>query len=214
LNPNRPHFAPWDEREWPRLLSPEEGARRVRIFAAVERKQAELLEKWAGIATEPHVQTALKRHARNAAWHADLWEKEVSDGAAGASSNGSPALDADLTAFLDALAAPTGAGELVEFLAGVYRVLIPRKVTAYTYYQRAIGTQDSDADWRWIDFIMKDEFDAIRDGELSLQSVLTTDADVERASRRREQLEKQMLNIGGLVGPDSLGMAATAGASN
>ena len=212
MNPNRPHFAPWDEREWPRLLSTDEGARRVRIFAAVERKQAEILEQRAATLTEQHLQTTLKRHARHAAWHADLWEKHISDATA-APSNGSTTSEGDLSSFLDAIAT-TGSDGLVEFLTGIYRVLIPRKVTAYTYYQRAIGTEDSDADWRWIDFIMKDEFDAIRDGELTLQSLLTDAGAVERASRRREELEQQMLKIGGLVGPDSLGMAPKAGASN
>ena len=204
MNPNRPHFAPWDEREWPRLLSAGEGQRRVRIFAAVEARQAEILERWAGIVSEPHLQTTLKRHARNATWHASLWRDALGD------SDGGETDDADVAAFLDAVAAPKDEAQTVEFLAGVYRALLPRKITAYTYYQRAIGTEDSDADWRWLDIILKDEFDALRDGELSLQTLLTSSDDVERASNRKAELELMMVRTGGLVGPDSLGMAPQA----
>ena len=201
MNPNRPHFAPWDEREWPRLLSREEGARRVRVFHAVERRQAELLKEWAGTVAEPHLQTTLERHARHAEWHGYLWHHALGD------SDGEDAGDADVAPFLDAVADVKGADQTIELLTGVYRVLVPRKVTAYTYYQRAIGTQDSDADWRWIEFILKDELDAIRDGELSLQSLLRSPEDTERSARRRAELESLMVKSGGLVGPDTLGMA-------
>lgn len=205
MNPNRPHFAPWDEREWPRLLSAEEGARRVRIFRQVEQRLAQLLGKWSGTVSEPHMQTSLKRHARNAEWHVKVLAEELGD------SDGSAGEDNDVASFLESVASPKGEGELVELLTGVYRVLVPRLITAYTYYQRAIGTEDSDADWRWLDIILKDHFDAIRDGELSLQSILTGDADVERSANRKADLETQMVKTGGLVGPDSLGMAAEAG---
>ena len=205
MNPNRPHFAPWDEREWPRVLSAEEGARRVRVFRQVEQRLAQLLEEWGGTVNEPHLQTSLKRHARHAGWHAQLLAESLGD------SDGSSDTDNDAASFLDAIASPKGDGEAIEFLTGVYRVLIPRLITAYTYYQRAIGTEDSDADWRWLDMILKDHFDAIRDGELSLQSILTGDAEVERSANRKAELESQMVKTGGIVGPDSLGMAAQAG---
>lgn len=205
MNPNRPHFAPWDEREWPRLLSAEEGARRVRVFRQVEQRLAQLLEEWGGTVSEPHLQTSLKRHARHADWHAKLLAESLGD------SDGNDSDDNDVASFLDAIASPKGDNETIEFLTGVYRVLIPRMITAYTYYQRAIGTEDSDADWRWLDMILKDHFDAIRDGELSLQSILSGDADVERSATRKAELESQMVKTGGIAGPDSLGMAAQAG---
>lgn len=204
MNPNRPQFAPWDEREWPRLLSDDEGARRVRAFRQIEQRLGALLEEWAGTVGEAHLQTTLKRHARHAEWHASLLANSLSD------SDGSEAADNDVASFLDAIAAPAGSGETIEFLTGVYRVLIPRLISAYTYYQRAIGTENSDADWRWLDMILKDHFDAIRDGELSLQSLLAGDGEVERSASRKAELETHMVKTGGLVGPDTLGMAGQA----
>ena len=108
MNPNRPHFAPWDEREWPRLLSAEEGARRVRVFRQVEQRLAELLEEWAGTVNEPHLQTSLKRHARHAEWHAKLLADSLAD------SDGSTDADNDTASFLDAIASPKGDAEAIE----------------------------------------------------------------------------------------------------
>lgn len=197
----RPSFAPWDERDWPRLLSHGEGRRRVAAFAAIERRQAALCDEWASktAVSQPQLQTILRRHARHAAWHAELWEGSVSDAA--------PADDRSVAGFLDAVGR---AGDTIELLAGVYRVLVPRKVAAYTYYQRAIGTQDTEADWRWIDLIVKDELDALRDGELAIQSLLLEggDAAVGRAASRRASLETLMVRMGGLVGPDTLGLGS------
>lgn len=204
----RPSFAPWDEREWPRVLPPDEGRRRVAVFAAVERRQAAISEQRASAVAEPHLQTMLRRHARHASWHADLWEGSVADKA--------PADAGDVAPLLDAIAGTDGPGAgTVELLTGLYRVLVPRKVAAYTYYQRAIGTEDTEADWRWIELMLKDELDALRDGELALQSLLAADADgdgdgaVQRSADRRAELETLVVRMGGLVGPNTLGMEAT-----
>jgi hypothetical protein len=117
--------------------------------------------------------------------------------------------DADVAAFIDAVAEPKDASQTIEFLTGVYRVLIPRKITAYTYFSRALGGDASDSDARWFDIIFSDEFDGIRDGELLLQSLLKTPEDAERSANRRAQLEAQMVKVGGLVGPGTLGGSAT-----
>jgi hypothetical protein len=209
--PTRPSFAPWDEREWPRLLSKDEGTRRVAAFAAVERRQAALCDEWASTVTESHLQTILRRHARHAAWHAHLWESAMSDSA--------PADDRDVVELLDKVADAKGAEQTIELLTGLYRVLVPRKVTAYTYYQRAIGTEDTEADWRWIELMLRDELDAVRDGELAIQTLLASPSSsgaggVERSAARKAELEASIVRTGGLVGPDTLGMATEATKAN
>ena len=200
----RPSFAPWDERTSPRIVSPDESARRVRAFAAVEEKAAQLLDAFAGSMAEDHAQTTLARHARHHAFHAELLRERVADASG---SKGDAADDADLAAFLDAVGEPKGADQAIEFLSGVYRVLLPRAITAYTYFLTALGSDASDADQRWYEMILKDSFDAIRDGELLLQSLLLQagEAGVQRSADRRAQLEALMVKAGGLVGPGSLG---------
>jgi hypothetical protein len=200
----RPSFAPWDERTSPRILSPEESARRVRAFAAYEEKASQILEAFAPSMAEEHAQATLARHARHHAFHAELLRDRVADASG---SKGDAADDADLAAFLDAVGEPKDANQAVELLTGVYRVLVPRAITAYTYFLTALGADASDADQRWYEMILKDSFDSIRDGELLLQSLLGQggDAAVQRSADRRAVLEAQMVKAGGLVGPDSLG---------
>ena len=204
MTTTRPSFAPWDERTSPRILSAEESARRVRAFAAVEEKASQLLEAFAGSMAEEHAQATLARHARHHAFHAEILRDRVADASG---SKGDTADDADLAAFLDAVGEPKGADAAVEFLTGVYRVLLPRAITAYTYFLTALGGDASDADQRWYEMILKDSFDAIRDGELLLQSLLgqAGEAGVQRSADRKADLEKLMVKTGGLVGPDSLG---------
>jgi hypothetical protein len=200
----RPSFAPWDERTSPRIVSPEESARRVRAFAAVEEKASQLLDAFAGSMAEDHAQATLARHARHHAFHAELLRERVADASG---SKGDAPDDADLAAFLDAVGEPKGADSAIELLTGVYRVLLPRAITAYTYFLTALGSDASDADQRWYEMILKDSFDSIRDGELLLQSLLLQAGEdgVQRSADRKAELEKLMVKAGGLVGPDSLG---------
>jgi hypothetical protein len=126
-----------------------------------------------------------------------------------AGSAGDAVEDASVAAFLDAVGEPKDGAQAVEFLAGIYRVLVPRTITAYTYFLTALGADAADADERWYGLILKDLHDGIRDGELLLQTLLQEGGDdaVQRAADRREQLETLILEAGGIVGPDSLGGA-------
>ena len=204
MTTTRPSVAPWDERTSPRIVDAAESARRVRTFAAAEERAAQLLEAFAGSMAEEHATTILARHARHHAYHAELLRERVAD-AAGA--KGDTVEDADVAAFLDALGEPKDAGQAVEFLTGVYRVLVPRAITAYTYFLTALGSEAADADQRWYELILRDLHDSIRDGELLLQSLLLEGGEsaVQRSADRRVQLENLMLKAGGLVGPESLG---------
>ena len=204
----RPAFAPWDERSLSRILSSEESARRVRTFAAVEERAAQLLEAFAGSIGVAHAKATLERHARHHAYHAELLRERVADASGSA---GDTVEDADLAAFLDALGESKDGGQAVEFLAGVYRVLLPRTISAYTYFLTALGADAADADERWYGLILKDLHDGIRDGELLLQTLLLDggEAAVQRAGDKRAQLEALILKAGGIVGADSLGGAPT-----
>lgn len=195
----RPHFTPWDERALPRAISPEDSARRAGVFATVEERLASLLEEWAGV-LDGDARVVLGRHARNHAWHAQLLREQLADGAdLGAE------VPAEVRSFLDALAAPSGAEQAIELLTGVYRVALPRLIAAYTYWSAALGSSAADSDARWFEFIFKDSFDGIRDGELVLQALLTGDDMVQRSADRRVELEKYLVSAGGLAGPDTLG---------
>lgn len=200
-NNGRPHFTPWDERALPRAISPEESARRAGVFAVVEERIAGLLEQWSTM-LDGDAATVLAKHAKHHAWHASLLRDQLTDGGRAAEP------EAEVASFLDALGSPNGAAEAIEFLTGIYRVALPRKIAAYTYWSRALGASASGGDARWFEFVFKDEFDSIRDGEMVLQALLVGDDEVQRSAARRAELEKYLVHTGGLAGPDTLGGAA------
>ena len=204
MTATRPSFAPWDERSLSRIVTPEESARRVRTFAAVEERTAQVLDAFAGSIGVPHAAATLQRHARNYAFHAEVLRGRVADASGSA---GDAVEDADVAAFLDAVAEPKDGAQAIELLTGVYRVLLPRTIAAYTYFVGALGADAADADERWYGLIMKDLQDSFRDGELLLQTLLNEGGEdaVQRAADRRAQLEALILKAGGIVGPDSLG---------
>ena len=98
-----------------------------------------------------------------------------------------------------------GLNDQLEKLTGVYRVLIPRKIAAYTYHLNGTSPITDAPTIRWLRFILIDEVDDQCDGELLLQSLLRTPADVERAANHQRRLEELMVAAGGIAGPGSIG---------
>ena len=158
-----------------------------------------LLDQWADRMPEPHARRTLERHAKHHSWHAQLWDEIVAE--TGATTDG-PALTPEVEAFISAV---EQADDHLDVLVGVFRVLLPRKVAAYTFHLRALGSGASEAAVRSLGFVMQDERDTFRDGELLLQSLITTPDAVERAAARRTALETLILRAGGLAGPGTLG---------
>ena len=97
----------------------------------------------------------------------------------------------------------------IEKLVGVYRVLIPRFIAAYTYHLNGTSPITDAPTIRSLKFILQDEFDDWRDGEMLLQSLVDTAEKAERASRRQAELEQLVVRAGGVAGPDSLGTQAS-----
>ena len=71
----------------------------------------------------------------------------------------------------------------IEKLVGVYRVLIPHKIAAYTYHLNNTSTITDAPTIRSLKFILQDEFEDWRDGEMLIQSLIET-AGRGRAGRR------------------------------
>ena len=107
---------------------------------------------------------------------------------------------------------PEAPDKTIEKLVGVYRVLIPRKIAAYTYHLNGTSTITDSPTIRSLNFILQDEFQDWREGEMILQSLIETPDDVERATRRAAELEVLMLRAGGIAGPGTLGDTIGEGA--
>ena len=202
--PRRP-FAPWDRRELPGLFDVEETARRVGNYKWLEMRLFEVLGGWVATVPELDVKIRLGAHCYKHAWHADLWNKRLPElREMNTERLTEPANDA-VVAFVDAMCEPESPDQTIEKLVGVYRVLIPHKIAAYTYHLNGTSTVTDAPTIRSLNFILGDEFDDWRDGEMMIQSLIETPEEVDRAAAHQARLEKLLLEAGGIAGPGTLG---------
>jgi hypothetical protein len=111
----------------------------------------------------------------------------------------------EMVAFVEAMTEPEGPELTLEKLVGVYRVLIPHKIAAYTFHLNNTSTITDAPTIRSLRLVLADEFDDWRDGEMLIQSLIETDDEVDRASAHQARLEKIMRSAGGIAGPGSIG---------
>jgi hypothetical protein len=122
--------------------------------------------------------------------------------------------NAGMEAFVEALREPEAPEQTIEKLVGVFRVLLPRKIAAYTYHLNGTSSITDAPTQRSLGFVLQDELDDWREGEMLIQSLIETPEELERATRRQTELEALVLAAGGIAGPGTLGAAAlTEGAS-
>ena len=204
LAPRSP-FAPWDRRQLPGLFNVEETARRVGHYKWIEMRLFEALGGWVATVPELDVKTTLGRHCYHHAWHAELWHKRLPELREMNPDRLTRPPNEEMEAFVAALTEPEGHDQTIEKLVGVYRVLIPRKIAAYTYHLAGTSQITDGPTIRSLGFILADEETDWREGEMLLQSLIETDAEVERAARRQAHLEMLITRAGGIAGPGTLG---------
>jgi hypothetical protein len=167
----------------------------------------EVLGGWVATVPELDVKMVLGRHTYHHAWHSELWHKRLPElREMNPDRLTLPANDA-FVIFMDAVREPEGPELTIEKLVGVYRVLIPHKIAAYTYHLNNTSTITDAPTIRSLKFALQDEFEDWRDGEMLIQSLIDSDAEVDRASAHQNRLEKLMLAAGGIAGAGSIGSA-------
>jgi hypothetical protein len=201
----RPAFAPWDTRELPGSFTVEQTAARVGHYKWIEMRLFEALGGWIATVPELDVKLRLGTHCYHHAWHAELFHKRLPElREMNPDRLTVPPNDA-LVAFVDAMTEPEAPDATIEKLVGVYRVLIPHKVAAYTYHLNNTSTITDAPTIRTLKHVLQDEADDWRDGEMMLQSLIETPEEVDRAAAHQARLEKLMLAAGGIAGPGSIG---------
>jgi hypothetical protein len=205
LSTARAPFAPWDRRELPGLFGVEESARRVGNYRWTEMRLFEALGGWVATIPELDVKMVLGRHCYHHAWHAELWTKRLPElREMNVERMTQPANDAMVT-FMNAVTEPEAAEHTIEKLVGVFRVLLPRTIAAYTYHRNGTSTITDSPTIRSLNHALEDEFEDWREGEMLLQSLIDSPDKLERAMRRQAELEQLMFAAGGIAGPDSIG---------
>lgn len=204
-NKPRPAFAPWDTRELPGSFTVEETASRVGHYKWIEMKLFEALGGWIATVPELDVKLRLGTHCYHHAWHAELFHKRLPELREMNPDRLTLPANDELVAFVDAMTEPEGKSETIEKLVGVYRVLIPRKIAAYTFHMNNTSTITDAPTIRTLKLVLQDELEDWRDGEMMIQSLIESPEEVQRASDHQAALEKLMLAAGGIVGPGSIG---------
>ena len=201
----REPFAPWDRRVLPGLFDVDETARRVGHYKWIETKLFEAMGGWVATVPELDVKLRLGTHCYHHAWHADLFHKRLPELREMKPERlAIPPNDA-LVSFVEAMTEPEAPELTIEKLVGVYRVLIPHKIAAYTYHRNGTSEITDMPTIRILDFILQDEFNDWREGEMLIQSMIETDEEIDRAVAHQARLEKLMLAAGGIAGPGTIG---------
>ena len=201
----RAPFAPWDRRELPGSFDVDETARRAGIYKWTEMKLFEALGGWVATVPELDVKMRLGTHCYHHAWHADLWHKRLPELREMKPERLTQPANEAMARFVEAMTEPEAPELTIEKLVGVYRVLIPRMIAAYTFHMNNTSEITDAPTIRSIKFILHDEFDDWRDGEMLIQSLIHTPDHVRRAAEHQSKLEAIMVEAGGVCGPDSIG---------
>jgi hypothetical protein len=206
----RAPFAPWDRRELPGLFDVEETARRVGHYKWAEMKLFEALGGWVATVPELDVKLRLGTHCYHHAWHAELWHKRLPELREMNPERRTVPANEAMVRFVAALTEPEAPELTIEKLVGVYRVFIPHFVAAYTFHRHNTSEITDAPTIRSLGFILQDELDDWRDGEMMIQSLLLSPADVERAAAHQAKLETILVEAGGIAGPGTIGAPAAA----
>jgi hypothetical protein len=201
----RPAFAPWDRRELPGSFTVEETARRAGNYKWIEMRLFEALGGWVATVPELDVKLRLGTHCYKHAWHAEMWHKRLPELREMNPDRLTQPANDEIVAFMDAVTEPGDHDLTIEKLVGVYRVLIPHKIAAYTYHLNNTSTITDAPTIRILKLALQDEFEDWRDGEMLLQSLIETEEEVDRAVQHQARLEKLMIKAGGVAGPGSIG---------
>jgi len=197
--------APWDRRDLPSAFTVEETASRVGHYKWIEMRIFELMGGWVAAVPEPDIKLRLGTHCYHHAFHAELWHKRLPELRDMNPERLTRPPNPEMEAFVAAMGDPYAPGESIEKLVGLYRVLLPHLIGAYTYHRNNTNQITDAPTIRALELCLRDDMEEWREGEMILQSLITTADDVDRAAVRQAELTKLMVAAGGVVGPDSIG---------
>lgn len=202
---------PWAKREFPSAFSVEETARRVGHYKWIEMRIFEMLGGWVAMCPELEVKMQVGSHCYNHAFHADLWHKRLPELGELKQDRLTVPPNDELVELLDTMAGGMTTELTIERLTGMYRVLLPALIGAYTYHLNNTSTVTDAPTMRALKMCLGDDTEEWRDGELLLQSLLQDDAAIDRSSVEQARLSKLLLLAGGVAGEGSIFPATIAG---
>ncbi len=176
--------------------------RRIARFVWLERRRFEVLGGWTASVPELDVKAMVATQSHHHAWHASLWQRHLPHRSGEVMSDGARSFPDRLGAFVDAL---RSSEDTLDRLVGAYRVLGAHAVAAYSRLLDGATAVPDAALARTCRLVLADQLDDWRRGEMALQCLLGSGADVERAGARQAHLEALLLDEGGFDGVGAAG---------
>jgi hypothetical protein len=165
----------------------------------------EVLGGWIATVPELDVKMRLGTHCYHHAWHAELWDKRLPELREMDTERLTKPPNGELEVFFAAMTEPEAPDRTIEKLVGVYRVLIPHKIAAYTFHLNNTSTITDAPTIRTLRLALNDETDDWREGEMTIQSLVETEDEARRAAEHQGRLEALLVRAGGVAGPGSIG---------
>jgi hypothetical protein len=183
------------------VLTLDESARLAGGYAWIELRLFEIVGRWVTGVDQAEAKVLLATHARHHAERAEQW-LELRPVVAGRDPDELVAAPgAGAKAALDVLA-DLGSGDAsgLERAAGLYRVVVPRLVTAYGRHRHAATAVADGPVRRALRLVLTDLVADWQDGEALVQQLVRSPADATRAAEAQAAVESA-LSADGLIAP-------------
>lgn len=153
-------------------LTLEETAERVGAYVWIEARLFEILGGWVQVVPEPEAKEFLAEQSQHHAWHMELWRERL------------PRLremdvvalvrpfDPAIESLMEKLRNPMNQDSTVVKLSGVYRVVLPWLVGAYSRHRARCARAADRPIERVLDLVVADELEDRRRAEMLIQTLV------------------------------------------
>jgi len=201
---------PWERPEGPGFFTSRQTAIRIGHYKWLEMKIFELLGGWVAMVPELDVKVTLGTHCHDHALHAELWHKRLPELGELKPELLTVAPHQSVVEVFDWFGQPgepssDGCDDTITKLAGLYRVLIPGLVGAYTYHLNRVSRLGDAPTKRILELCLHDDMEHWRQGEMMLQFMTTSSELVHAACSAQLKISTLLLKAEGILGPTTLG---------
>jgi len=200
---------PWESHDPTSQFDSEQTAIRVGHYKWLEMKLFEFLGGFVAMAPELDIKVTLGNHCYHHAFHAELWHRRLPELGKLKPDELAVAPHSEVEALFTSFAAPgegqRRANDTLDKLVGLYRVILPALINAYTYHRHNASRLRDAPTLRILDLCLHDDLEQWRQGEMMIQAMLTSAEAVDFAVEAQRERLKMLVEAGGLVGGGTIG---------
>jgi hypothetical protein len=178
----------------------EEAAQLIGTYKWLEMRMFEVFGSAINVVKETHIKVTVGEQSHHHAWHAELWHKRLPELRELSGDQFTKPANVGVENLFEAISLSR---DTLELFTGVFRVVVPRKIAAYTDHLARTSAITDGPTIRSLKLVLADELADWQAGEIHLQSLLRSADDVDRASAHQSRLEKLIVESGlvGMVSP-------------